>query len=416
MSKNTESRVSDALYAGRNSVLKSVFSGLQVWHNQHQSVCHLALAENLKRLPWIFSAVTPLFLVGAWVGWEQQGHASGAYAEFARLYVWVDLGAVAWMLLLLTILVLDRRRARLSLLSRWMPEYVTGQFLLLGLVMSALSQNSLPSASMYVLTCVVSGGLLLVRPALGGCMYAASYGLFFWGIGNSESLPSAFVVIERLYGFAASVSGWVVSLVLWRWFTTAELLRHEVERQSQELAQRNAELLRQQLLLENLAQHDSLTGLLNRRAFTQQAQLALQRASRDGTGVAAVMLDLDYFKRVNDEYGHPAGDEVIRFAAQVVRQCVRETDLAARVGGEEFMLILPSTHAASAVTVAEKIRQQVAQSTISLGNGQVVHITVSAGVTACQGGEVENFETLYANADRALYAAKQAGRNRVEVV
>lgn len=395
--------------------LNQVFSGWQAWHAQHNQVRSQAMAENLKRLPWIFSAVIPLFLVGAWVGWQQQAHARSAYAEFARLYVWVDLGAVAWMLLLLMILALGRRRARLASLTRWMPEYVTGQFLLLGLVMSVLSQNSLPSASMYVLTCVVSGGLLLVRPALGGCMYAASYGLFFWGIGHTESLPSAFVVIERLYGFAAAVSGWVVSLVLWRWFATAELLRREVEHQSQELAQRNAELARQQELLQDLVQHDSLTGLLNRRAFTQQAQLLCQRAARDGSTLAVVMLDLDFFKRVNDHYGHPAGDAVIIHMADVIRASVRDTDLAARVGGEEFMLVLPHSSADNAGVVAEKIRHQLAQAPLVLPSGQPVSMTVSAGVVACQPMDATHFEALYSAADGALYQAKQAGRNRVEV-
>jgi diguanylate cyclase (GGDEF)-like protein len=164
--------------------------------------------------------------------------------------------------------------------------------------------------------------------------------------------------------------------------------------------------------LTDLVDRDALTGLLNRRAVEQA--LAQQWADwrRSGRPFAVISLDLDHFKQVNDRWGHSAGDEVLRATAAVLQRGVREVDLVARVGGEEFLILLPGHAAASARVSAERLRDQLAQAEISLPGGAALRVTCSAGVAEV-GADDAAPEQLLQRADRALYQAKRDGRDRV---
>jgi diguanylate cyclase (GGDEF)-like protein len=163
--------------------------------------------------------------------------------------------------------------------------------------------------------------------------------------------------------------------------------------------------------LTRLATLDSLTEALNRRAFFAQAEAALALARRHRQPFSVMMLDLDRFKLINDAYGHPAGDEVIR---QLVRNCrgqVRESDLIGRMGGEEFALALPGTPLEGAVAVAERIRMVTRETPARTPAGIEIRFAVSIGVT--QAGKGEPMDPILARADRALYESKTQGRDRV---
>jgi diguanylate cyclase (GGDEF)-like protein len=152
---------------------------------------------------------------------------------------------------------------------------------------------------------------------------------------------------------------------------------------------------------------DPLTGLLNRAAVDSRVAEIEQQAQLTGGPVAVVLLDLDHFKLVNDEYGHERGDAVLRDAAYEMRKSLRTFELAYRIGGEEFLLLLPGTDLESGLDIAERIRARVALA--RLGD---LHLTVSAGVAAGAGDEV-SYERLFHAADLALLQAKREGRNRV---
>lgn len=162
---------------------------------------------------------------------------------------------------------------------------------------------------------------------------------------------------------------------------------------------------------------DGLTGLYNRRHLQHRLEQELNRAARHGHSLACLFIDADHFKRINDEYGHAAGDLVLVALAQRLRAHLRSSDLAARYGGEEFALLLPQTDAASACHLAERIRCAVAEAPIALDDGQAVGLTVSIGVAAVTGQVRQSADRLGAqllqDADRAVYRAKAAGRNRV---
>ncbi len=160
-----------------------------------------------------------------------------------------------------------------------------------------------------------------------------------------------------------------------------------------------------------LAIHDQLTGLLNRREFDRILHEEMDRAKRFDQSVALVMVDLDHFKSVNDTHGHPAGDAVLRAAAQRISSEVRSVDRATRVGGEEFALILVQADRTGAMDVARRVCAAMAREEITLPDGKKIRITASLGVAVAP-LDAHDETTLMAAADKALYAAKQQGRNR----
>lgn len=163
-----------------------------------------------------------------------------------------------------------------------------------------------------------------------------------------------------------------------------------------------------------LAMTDALTRVLNRRAFMEQAEKQIAAALRQRLPLALLMIDIDHFKRINDQYGHPAGDTVLVKVAAVLSAQLRKQDVLARYGGEEFCALLPFTNESGAVALAEKLRHAVESSPITLGQ-QNISITISIGVTACDAsGQAchPDFNSMLQDADRALYLAKQKGRNR----
>jgi len=184
-------------------------------------------------------------------------------------------------------------------------------------------------------------------------------------------------------------------------------------------AQHEAELaLRQQdraqaAELERLASLDPLTELLNRRYFTDLAERELRRRDRHDLGLAVLVIDADHFKTVNDVYGHPAGDQVLRALGAILQSQLRDSDLLCRWGGEEFVALLVGTDQSGAQRAAERIGERCAATEIA-HDGHRLRMTVSIGGTVCL-PEERDVEAVVARADRAMYAAKAAGRNRVQM-
>ena len=165
--------------------------------------------------------------------------------------------------------------------------------------------------------------------------------------------------------------------------------------------------------LERLSQSDDLTGLLNRRHFMVLAGHELNRNARYGGELAVLAIDIDHFKRVNDDHGHKAGDIVLAHICSEIRQILRDADIAGRLGGEEFAVVLPETSLAQAAQVAERLRQQIESTNIDIGDGLALNCTLSIGLVGLPGSRNADLESLLLSADQALYAAKNAGRNRV---
>ncbi|MBI3285816.1 MAG: GGDEF domain-containing protein [Burkholderiales bacterium] len=166
--------------------------------------------------------------------------------------------------------------------------------------------------------------------------------------------------------------------------------------------------------IEALANRDALTGCFNRRYFMEQATRLLKQGQRSGLPTSLLMLDIDHFKSVNDRYGHAAGDLALRAVAQRLGATLRETDLAARIGGEEFVVLLPDTAREPALTAAERLRLAIQDAGVSVpGLPEPLRVSASLGV-ALTLADGDTLDALLERADQALYAAKRGGRNRVE--
>ena len=163
------------------------------------------------------------------------------------------------------------------------------------------------------------------------------------------------------------------------------------------------------------AVHDSLTGLLNHTTSKQQLQSAINAARLDGSGLCVAMVDIDHFKSVNDTYGHPMGDHVIRSLSWLLKQRVRKSDAVGRYGGEEFAIVLPSVDEEGAKVVANRVLKAVSGLGI-VHSGSVSRgvVTVSIGVATIIPSAKSSEKELIQAADEALYRAKHGGRNRVE--
>lgn len=178
-------------------------------------------------------------------------------------------------------------------------------------------------------------------------------------------------------------------------------LEQKVQERTQELKTANIEL-------EKLARHDALTGLYNRRALTDYLDYLYAQFTRSHVGYAVLLLDVDYFKKVNDQYGHEVGDRVLKGVAQVLSSNIRESDFVARYGGEEFVVLLPTTTLEGAIVLAENLRQTVEQAPILDQHP----ISISIGVSVVQVTD-SDAQTAMRRADQHLYQAKAQGRNRV---
>lgn len=164
--------------------------------------------------------------------------------------------------------------------------------------------------------------------------------------------------------------------------------------------------------LSELVRTDQLTGLANYRSFCQLLEQEMERTQRSGQPTSLIMLDIDYFKQVNDRWGHEVGNQALLHIARLMLQTVRRLDTPCRYGGEEFAVILPNTDLGAALPVAERLRQIIAETPLSLGDQQL-ELTASLGIGTFQLGEKSRPEELVQRADHYLYQAKQEGRNQV---
>lgn len=163
-----------------------------------------------------------------------------------------------------------------------------------------------------------------------------------------------------------------------------------------------------------LARQDPLTGAANRRFFFERAEQEFTRSRRYQQPLSVNLIDVDYFKKINDQYGHAAGDEVLKHLSLNIRSMLRDADLFARIGGEEFAILMPHTALIGAQQLAERLRQVTTEKELPCGD-QLLHIRFSSGVTQLK-AEDQSIEDCIRRADDAMYQAKRNGRNRVEAV
>jgi diguanylate cyclase len=285
-----------------------------------------------------------------------------------------------------------------AMLNTWaaalgFPIWITFICLTMGTVNHAL----LHGRKGFARAVAIAFGAALLPVALNGLHFSPQTGL-------PTTLLSILTV--SLYIFMVAESGHARALILQE--TRAQLRNSELA-----LKQQLDEINALQAQLRDQVNRDPLTGLYNRRYFDATLERELARCKREQQGLSVVMIDIDHFKRINDSYGHQAGDEILKLLAVSLNERIRASDVACRYGGEEFLLLLPKVTPKIAIERAEQWRAAFAADTIRFDGAQV-RATISAGIASYpEHGETP--EELIRSADLALYCAKSEGRNRVTI-
>ena len=220
-----------------------------------------------------------------------------------------------------------------------------------------------------------------------------------------------FPSILYISGFTPNLEFVIYNVYVWTLFFPVSLMMYLNEVVTMKNIHDGKHLIKAKNNAEYLAMTDVLTGLNNRRAFYEKATLAFRQSSRYKRPLSLIILDIDKFKNINDTWGHVMGDSVIRKTGNLLKKQARESDISARVGGEEFAIILPETTLESAMKLAERMRVEISKITISEKKNKI-KFTASFGVAQIN-KNCKNLDELVAHADIAMYKAKTQGRNRI---
>jgi diguanylate cyclase (GGDEF)-like protein len=355
-----------------------------------RSVCAVVAVLNTMMVLWLLVAL-----------WRQHGDGEVTRWKLAllvtHLMMGLSFGALAWLTRMVQFVPNSRFGKALPLLVMALGLlFVTG--------FAAIDQWVTPSITPFVIGALACSLAVVLRPLSSAWIFAGAYLLFTYAMGITQTDPQA-LLSNRLNGLAAVIMAWALSFLLWRNFTTISLQQAQLEKANTELKHKQRELQR-------LTRLDGLTGLYNRSTFVEVSRQELARAKRQASNTTILLLDLDFFKRVNDTWGHPAGDAVLKNVAFIANNTVRATDLVGRLGGEEFIILLPNTSLEAARGLAEKLRANMERHPTPWENG-AIKTTISIGLASTSAAENRDFDLLYTAADKALYQAKERGRNQV---
>ena len=331
-----------------------------------------------------------------------------------EMQTWSDSLAIAQAFSAVMVVVLAalahfllRRSTRASYTAIAVQILISASYILVGLWLTVIDLKAGAGAgtASFMLISILIGVVSLMRPGISVPIYTLSYVVFLQmmaGAGfNSTNVPGLMI-----FGLAAPLLAIIASTMIWHQYAKNVVLRRQLSRSNSILKERHKEM-------EYQAEHDALTGLYNRREFMRLAEMELERALKMSSHTCVIMVDVDFFKKINDNYGHPTGDEVLLKLSAILKVGVRTNDVVARMGGEEFIILLSNTPPQGAVALAEKLRKTLHSNPMMIDD-LAIPLTASFGVSGYADKQQGTIEALYAAADKALYTAKNSGRNRVE--
>lgn len=385
------------------SRLRQVF---QTWRTESDLIEDAAAIANLRRMRLMCPTLGALnFLhvaIFLWLLQEPQTSLLSYQWKVGLVVTHACMGVLMLVFTIATFRVL--RQPAPTAAARWLGQALFALGMLFAVAVATVDQWVTPNISPFLVSSIVSGVAIYTRPRVAAAVYLASYLAFFAAMRFIQHSPDL-LASNLVNGIAVSITGLVLSVMLWRNFTTITLQQRELQTAHNELQRNHEELAR-------LNRLDGLTGLYNRNTIVELTVLELERSHRLGGPTSILLFDLDLFKSINDRWGHPAGDAALKHVAALVLRTVRSTDVAGRLGGEEFMLLLPGTTDEAARKLAEKLRARLESNPVPW-EGEAITVTASIGVAGTTPADRCSFDDLYAEADKALYQAKEQGRNRV---
>jgi diguanylate cyclase (GGDEF)-like protein len=393
-----------------NGLLKALIRIMRASIAANDEFVAMATALNTKRQLYISAVAVPfslacLIVFNGPVARQSQIWHRGIISSHVALVLFMSLAGI-----------LSRRLARRGQggqLPR-LIQYISMIFvLLIGLIITIFDQLVVSGITPFLIACVFAGFAFLIRPLFSVTMYLSLAFIMMECLRLTQSDPVV-LLSNQLNGIAASGLGLILSIITWKSFVRQARQENYIQKQQIELENKN-------IMLDQLASYDSLTGLKNRRAFQETVRQEFARLQRNQSFASLIIMDIDHFKNINDKFGHPAGDKILIQIAGILSGYLRDSDTIARWGGEEFAFLLPETELSVCREIAERLRQVIANQEFKIdGSTDSIRLTASFGAAelsaadaACEAKAC--FEKAYRNADRALYKAKLNGRNRVEV-
>jgi diguanylate cyclase (GGDEF)-like protein len=268
-----------------------------------------------------------------------------------------------------------------------------------GIAIVTLDQLVTTNITPFILTCIISGSVFLIRPLVSFLIFITSYVAYYCLIALTITDPQV-LLSNRVNGITAIGLGFFLSIILWHYNYTNIIQKRRIEIQQKQL--------------EQMAYYDPLTDLPNRRLLEKLVKREFSSMQRYGHETVLIILDVDNFKNINDTYGHPAGDDILRQLADLLKNNVRDSDTVARFAGEEFIILMPNASVEEGHAFAERLRELIMGKRFTAGP-IALRITASFGVSSMRDINSQNFEDYYFLADKALYLAKQGGKNKVKI-
>jgi diguanylate cyclase (GGDEF)-like protein len=370
---------------------------LKTFQNNN-SVLDECAQTNTRRIYYLSMIAIPLRIINIFLFAFTQSYDTPAAK------IWIQ-GIVSSHLILLVIMVgffLTTRTLKSRVETN--TTMVVLQYIVVVVIMASgiaivtFDQLATTNITPFLLTCIVIGLVFFIRPLVSFLIYVVSYMAYYGAIGLTAT-NQQILLSNRVNGITAIGIGFLLSNIMWHYNYTDITQKRRIKIQ--------------QMQLEQMAYYDPLTDLPNRRLLEQVIQREFTSMKRYGHETVIIILDLDNFKSINDTYGHPAGDKILRQLAELLKNNVRESDTVFRFGGEEFIILMPNTSVEGGYAFAERLRKAIMKHRFSI-RSVALQITSSFGVSSIRNVHGQTLEDCYLLADQALYLAKQSGKNKVK--
>lgn len=285
--------------------------------------------------------------------------------------------------------------------------------MILAVALTAIDQSHTTSITPFIIFSIILALAVLIPPWMTVTLFLSLFAMFYGVMSHVIQDPSVLTTIT-LNGLTVAGLSAGLSNIMWNAFTKSSQQRKLIEQQNAVLGFRKFELEQLNLRLEQLATKDGMTQLLNRREFENRINTEIELYKDEKFISTMIFTDIDGFKSINDRYGHLFGDELLKQFALVLKEVVRDKDLVARWGGDEFALLLHRVTPEDAFKIAERLKDNIEKSEFII-NSITITVTSSFGIASLCSNEEKPLYSSYLRADKALYRAKQNGRNRIMV-
>lgn len=377
----------------------AVWKKITTMFHENNSVLNECALINTQRIYYMSIIAIPLRFIDIFLFVYNKSYDTPVLKVWSRGVVISHLVLLFFLVLLFLVTRQLHDKKEAGTVMYVLPYLVVAVLMASGIAIVTIDQLVTTNITPFLLVCVICGTFFLIRPLNSFLIYVASYVAYYNAI--ALTITSQEVLLSnRVNGVTAVGIGFFLNFLLWNYNCTNIIQKRRIEMQQKQL--------------EELAYYDALTGLPNRRLLERMIKRELSLMQRHGHESIIIVLDIDNFKCINDTYGHPVGDSILRQMAALLKNSVRTSDTVSRFGGEEFIILMPNTSVDGGYVFAERLRKTIMEKEFIVGPDKV-QITSSFGVSSLRDINSPNPDHYYLLADKALYLAKQSGKNRVEV-